>query len=265
MTLRTDNVSFGYGARRVLDQVSLSFEPGITALVGPNAAGKSTLLKCLCDVLTPAGQVSLNGRLIREMSRREISQAVGYLPQTGFSRGELTVFETVLLGLLHNLGWRVSSSDAQSVYSLLDEMSLAPLADRFIGELSGGQAQLVAIAQALIRKPAILLLDEPTSNLDLRRQFEVSSLIRQITKSRSLVTVISMHDLNLAARYADWIAVLKEGEVYAMGTPVEVLTAEMMAEVYDVDAIVNRDGSGVPSIYVSGAGTNLVRDSGARF
>ncbi|HEY0982090.1 MAG TPA: ABC transporter ATP-binding protein, partial [Schlesneria sp.] len=122
-----------------------------------------------------------------------------------------------------------------------------------------------AIAQALIRKPAILLLDEPTSNLDLRRQFEVSSLIRQITKSRSLVTVISMHDLNLAARYADWIAVLKVGEVYAMGTPAEVLTAEMMAEVYDVEAIVSRDGSGVPSIYVSGAGTNLVRDPGARF
>lgn len=252
MTLQASDVSFEYGSRRVLHQVSLSFEPGVTALVGPNAAGKSTLLKCLCGVLTATGQVSLNGRSIRELSRREISQIVGYLPQSGFNRGGLTVFETVLLGRLHQLGWRVSSSDADCVHALLEEMSLTNVAHRMIDELSGGQAQLVAIAQALVRKPSVLLLDEPTSNLDLRRQFEVGSRIQQITKTRNVVTVVSMHDLNLAVRYADSMAVLKEGALYAMGTPTEVLTAEMMADVYQVEADVSQDARGRPTVFVRG-------------
>lgn len=250
MTLRAEEVSFAYGARRILHQITLTFQPGVTALVGPNAAGKSTLLKCLCGVLTPQGRVFLNGRSLRELARREISQAVSYLPQAGFSRGRLTVFETVLLGLLNHLGWRVAASDVQRVRDLLEEMSLTPVADRMIEELSGGQAQLVAIAQALVRKPTILLLDEPTSNLDLRRQFEVSRRIHQITQSRDVVTVISMHDLNLAARYADSIAVLKHGELYAVGSPTEVLTTEMMAEVYEVEADLALDDSGCPTVCV---------------
>ncbi|WP_010585476.1 ABC transporter ATP-binding protein [Schlesneria paludicola] len=252
MTLHAADVSFQYGPRRVLNQVSLSFAPGVTGLVGPNAAGKSTLLKCLCGVLSPTGHISLMGRSIREYSRREISQAIGYLPQAGFHRGGLTVFETVLLGRLHDLSWRISSTDAQCVHSLLEEMALTSVANRMIQELSGGQAQLVAIAQALIRHPSILLLDEPTSNLDLRRQFEICSRIQQITKSRGVITVISLHDLNLAARFADHIAVLRDGAIYAAGTPSDVLTAKMMADVYQVDTEVTHDSSGNPTVFVRG-------------
>lgn len=252
MTLQATNVSFQYGSHRVLHQMSLPFEPGVTALVGPNAAGKSTFLKCLCGILSPTGEVFLNGRSLREYSRRDISRMIGYLPQAGFYRGGLTVFETVLLGRLHDLGWRVSATDTQSVQALLDEMTLTDVANRMIQELSGGQAQLVAIAQALIRNPSVLLLDEPTSNLDLRRQFEVCSRIQQITKSRGVVTVISLHDLNLAARYADRIVVLRDGTTYAVGTPAEVLNTKMMSDVYQVDTEITHDASGRPTVFVRG-------------
>lgn len=252
MTLQAEGLTFGYGARQVFNHVSLLLEPGVTALVGPNAAGKSTLLKCLCGLVSPAGRVTLNGRCLSTFSRRELSQSIGYLPQSSFHRGRLTVFEVVLLGRLYDLSWRVSRSDIKRVQALLDEMSLTSLAGCMIHELSGGQAQLVAIAQALIREPSALLLDEPTSNLDLRYQFEVCSRIREITRVRGMITVISLHDLNLAACYADRIVVLREGTIYTAGTPSQVFTNQMMADVYHVDAEITRDASGLPRIAVRG-------------
>jgi iron complex transport system ATP-binding protein len=253
MTLYARNLVFRYGRREVLREIDLTLEPGLTALVGPNAAGKSTLLKCLCGVLRAAeGFVTLDGRPVQEYPRQELAQRIGYLPQSDFRRGGLTVFETVLLGRLHDLSWRVSSSEIQRVETLLAELSLDSLSGRAIGELSGGQAQLVAIAQVLIRDPAVLLLDEPTSNLDLRRQFEICSRIRDLTDTLGISTLISIHDLHLAARYADRIIVLHQGRIHSSGTPAKILTNEMMADVYQLETEVSLDMLGFPSLRIHG-------------
>ncbi|WP_437229236.1 ABC transporter ATP-binding protein [Planctomicrobium sp. SH661] len=252
MTLQAENLSFSYGSRKALARVSLILEPGVTALVGPNAAGKSTLLKCLSGLLTPVGQVILKGRDLSTLSRREVSKSISYLPQTDFQRGRFTVFETVLLGRLHDLSWRVSSTDIDRVERLLEEMALSSLSDRMLYELSGGQTQMVALAQAMIREPDVLLLDEPTSNLDLRHQLEVCTRIREITRTRNMITVISIHDLHLAARYGDRVVVLREGEVYGAGSPMQMITPRMMAEVYGVDAVVSWDDAGLSRLVVRG-------------
>lgn len=252
MTLQAENLTYGYGFPNVLHQINLILEPGVSALVGPNAAGKSTLLKCLSGILSPVGRVFLNGRDLSTFSRRECSQSISYLPQSDFQRGSLTVFEIVLLGRLHDLSWRVSPSDVDSVQKLLEEMSLDTLASNTIQELSGGQAQLVALAQALIREPTALLLDEPTSNLDLRHQFEVCTQIREMSRSRKMITLISIHDLNVAAHYADRVIVLNQGTIYAVGSPAQVLTRRMMSDVYRVDAEVTQNAIGLPQISVCG-------------
>lgn len=251
-TLQANDVGFCYGTRRVLHNVNLMLEPGVTALVGPNAAGKSTLLKCLCGQLSPKGEITLDGQSLRGLSRRDLSRQIGYLPQTQMQRSRFTVFETILLGRLHELGWRASQSEIERVHDVLEETSLTSLADRETSELSGGQIQMVAIAQALVREPSVLLLDEPTSNLDLRRQLEVCSRIRHLTAARGVCTLMAMHDLNLAARYADHVLVLREGTPYANGTPAQVLTETMLEEVYQVAAQVTLGANGHPSIVIQG-------------
>ncbi len=252
MKLRAKDLSFAYGTRRVLNHVSLELRPGITALVGPNAAGKTTLLKCLGGLLTSNGQITFDARPLTDFSRKDLSRVISYLPQAGINGGSLSVFEVVLLGRLHDLSWRVSAADIARVQVLLEELSLSDLAGRMFRELSGGQAQRVLIAQALIREPAVLLLDEPTSNLDLLHQFEVCTRILELTQSRGMITVVTMHDLNLASRFADQMVVLNAGEIHSVGTPMQVLTPEMMAEVYRVDVEIKTNESGCPHIIVRG-------------
>ncbi|WP_437201256.1 ABC transporter ATP-binding protein [Planctomicrobium sp. SH664] len=252
MKLQAREMSFSYGVQPVLRQINLTLPHGMTALVGPNAAGKSTLLKCLSGLLTPTGAVNFNGQHLANLSRENRARLLSYLPQADLSRGGLTVFETVLLGRLHDLSWRVSAGEIARVQTLLDEFSLTAVAGRRMGELSGGQSQLVALAQALIREPSVLLLDEPTSNLDLRHQFEVCERLCQLTRSRGLTTILSLHDLNLAARFADSVVVLHRGSVYATGTPAEVLTVRTLLEVYGVAADVSVDSAGRPHVTVLG-------------
>jgi iron complex transport system ATP-binding protein len=155
--LETRGLSFAYGATPVLEGIDIRIGPGITAIIGPNAAGKSTLLKCLSGLLKPRGQVSLDGRKLAEFRAEELTRLVSYLPQDSPPRAALTVFETVLLGRLHRLGLHISPQDVRCVEHLLGEMGLVGLASRYIGELSGGQVQMVAIAQALAREPTALL------------------------------------------------------------------------------------------------------------
>ena len=223
--------------------------PGkITATIGPNAAGKTTFFKCIAGLLKPNGFIRLDGVDLREFKKEDITRQVSYLPQETPVNAVLTVFEAVLLARKHTLSWRVSEEDLESVAQVLDDLDIEELSTRFLNELSGGQKQMVSIAQALVREPQILLLDEPTSSLDLQHQLEVLDLVTEVTAEREITTLISVHDLNLAARYAARFVVMDQGEVYASGDAVEVLTAGMLRDVYGVNATVHISGEGIPQI-----------------
>jgi iron complex transport system ATP-binding protein len=247
--LQIENLKFAYNpATPVLKDISMDASPGeITALIGPNAAGKSTLLKCVAGVVKPQGTIKLDGQEITSLNRDDVSKSVSYLPQELSSRAILTVFEAVLLGRLKTLSWRVGDNDLDIVLGVLKDLGIEELASRFLNELSGGQKQMVSIAQTFASEPKILLLDEPVSNLDLRHELEILELITNTTREKNITTVIAIHALSLAARYADKVVVLKGGAVYASGQLETVLTPETVREVYGVNVKVVSDG-GIPQV-----------------
>lgn len=250
MRLEIKDLSFGYGSKPVLENIEMQASPGaITAVIGANAAGKTTLLKCIAGILKPGGGgIVLDGKEMKNLKKDEITKYVSYLPQETSAHAVLTVFEAVLLGRLHSLSWRVSDDALTLVSEVLEDLEIEDLASSYLNELSGGQKQMVSIAQSLVREPKVLLLDEPTSSLDLQHQLEVIDMVRDVTMERKITTIIALHDLNLAARYADKFVVLNKGVVYASGKPASVLTPEMVRYVYGVNATVYTDGDGIPRI-----------------
>ncbi|HOX39791.1 MAG TPA: ABC transporter ATP-binding protein [Candidatus Brocadiia bacterium] len=248
MILEGVNLDFSYGETPALKGVSVTIGGGVTAVIGPNASGKSTLLRCLCGLLRPRGKALLDGVDVARLKAPELARRVSYLSQGFWPQAFLTVFEFVLLGRLHQLSWRVSAVDVDCVNRLLREFGIADLASRRITEVSGGQAQMAAIAQALAREPQVLLLDEPTSNLDMKHQFETGELLRALAGSRGISVVVALHDLNLAARFADVVYVLNDGRVHSSGSPAETLTAEMIASVYGVSARIGFGDDGRPEV-----------------
>ena len=198
----------------------------------------------MCSRIAQAeGNIKLDGKQVSEFKKKDIARYVSYLPQDNSSRAYLTVFEAVLLGRLQTLSWRVGEDDLDVVFKLLKDLEIEELAPRFLDELSGGQKQMVSIAQALVRKPEVPLLDEPINSLDLQHELEILDLIADIARESGITIVIALHDLNLAARYADQLVILKDGQVYASGKPEAILTPEMVESVYGVNArISNGDG-----------------------
>jgi len=251
VTLRVDGLSFGYGSRLVLDGVSLAVLcPGeVTAVVGPNAAGKSTLFRCIAGLLPARASMLLNGQAVRTSEdRRKLRRLVTYLPQEYASMAALTVFEVVLVARQQSASWIVGEAELGQVAGILDELNLDHLALRYLSELSGGQRQMVAVAQALAREPRVLLLDEPTSSLDLQRQLELLHLVRRLASERRMTILVALHDLNLAGRFADRLVMLHHGTVYADGAPADVLTELSLWQVYGVEARVERDQDGFPRV-----------------
>ena len=244
--LEIKNLNFGYGSMPVLKNINMEVAPGrITAILGPNAVGKSTLLRCIAGILKPEGNILLNGKDTWDYGTEDLAGLLSYLSQEGFTRAVLSVFEVVLLGRIKSLSWRVGQNELQIVWEILTDMGLCDLATRFLNELSGGQKQLIAIAQALVREPQVLLLDEPTNNLDLQHQMEILELIRDLTDQRQIATLISLHHLDLAARYADELVVMKDGGIYASGKPRSVLTQELVRDVYGVNARIAAGDDGI--------------------
>lgn len=209
-------------------EVSLAAHPGeILVVIGPNGSGKSSLVKAI------AGLVKHDGQVLFDQAAKRPS-AIGYMAQDIVGRAALTVTEVVLLGRLGRLGLSVHPEDIRAVSRILAEIDLAHLAGRYLGELSGGQRQIAFLAQALAAEPAILLLDEPISALDLRHQLDVLELVRSLTRERRLTTVCVLHDLNAAARFADRLALMHEGRLFAIGAPAEVLTAPIIAAAFEM-------------------------------
>lgn len=245
MKLETSNLSFRYNSHPVLDGINFKIESRITALIGPNAAGKSTLLKCMAGVLDPKGTLALDGNDVKDLKKDELMRSRSYLPQDSKTNACLSVFETLLLGMVHSLSWKVSEEELEAVSNVLGYMGIEELAMKNINELSGGQRQMVFIAQSLIRNPRLLLMDEPTNSLDLQHQLELFEFIQQITKERGMTTIIALHDLNLAARYADNVVLMNKGKIHDFGSPYSVLTQKNIQSVYGINTNISIDADGI--------------------
>ncbi len=230
------NMSFAYSknSRSILNKVGFDIEPGkCIAVLGNNGAGKSTLLKCI-DRICPVkdGVVLVDGQNIHKMSGSEMAQNLAYVPQSTDAIN-MTVFDTILLGRKPYIKWDATSEDKKIVSDIIKKMKLEDFALRSVSQLSGGEAQKVVIARALAQQPKLLLLDEPTSNLDPRNQHEVLQMVRKIAKEHQISVIIIIHDLNLAVRYCDKFLFLKDGEVYSYGG-IETMTPEAIEEVYGI-------------------------------
>jgi iron complex transport system ATP-binding protein len=253
--LEVKNLTFGYKSTPVLNDICMEARPMVTAVIGPNAAGKSTLLKCISGILKPAksnkkstGSILLDGRDMNAYSCDDFLRVVSYLPQDTPSNSVLTVFEAVLLGRMNSLGWKVSDKDIKLTMDAMEKLGIEGLAKFAMSELSGGQKQMVSIAQSIVRKPEVLLMDEPTNSLDLQHQLELFELIKTITGESGMTTIVALHDLNLAARYAGNVVLLNKGRIEATGKPASVITEEMIRDVYCVNARVTTDDEGIPQV-----------------
>ena len=238
MKLSIRGVTFSYGSREVLKDVSFEVQEGeVFSILGVNGSGKSTLLKCISKVLTPKkGTILINNFDIKEMDSSQLPRYVGYVPQK--SNGTyMTVFDTLLLGRKPYIKWEASERDIEIVYKVLKLLGLEEHMWRYTKELSGGELQKVVIGRALVQEPEVLLLDEPTNNLDIKNQLEVMEVIRSISKSEGITSVLVMHDLNLALRYSDKFALLKDGKIYAVGGR-EIITPENIRSVYGIDVYI---------------------------
>ncbi|MGB5158608.1 ABC transporter ATP-binding protein [Desulfobacterium sp. N47] len=235
MMLSVADIEFSYNSHPVVKDISFQLDSGmILGVLGVNGAGKSTLLKCLNKVLSPRkGSVILNQEEILAMKGTEIAKRMAYMPQK-YSEDVLTVFDAVLLGRKPHIRWAASDNDFQIVENILASMNLESFALRPVNSLSGGEMQKVVIARALAQEPKVLLLDEPTSNLDVKNQFDVMGMIRRIVKERELSAVVSIHDLNLALRFADMILMMKHHQVYRFIHKKDV-SPEMIHEVYGIE------------------------------
>jgi len=240
VTLGIDTFGVCYGTAPVIRRFSDTWQGGeVTALIGCNGAGKSTLLKALAGLLPASGSVSLDGACLRP---DECGARIAYMPQETGATSSLTVLEVVLLGRMRSLGMRVPTGLIAEAVSALDAFGLATLQTRRIDEISGGQRQLVFLTQALFRAPRVLLLDEPTAALDLRHQLLVLESLRNLAASTGTIIAMALHDLNLAAQFADRLVALHDGGLRAAGHAEEVLTGPNLMDIYGIEAEVVRVG-----------------------
>ncbi|RWZ52807.1 ABC transporter ATP-binding protein [Labedella phragmitis] len=243
--LTATDLTVGYGDTTIISDLDLDLVAGaITVIVGPNACGKSTLLRSMSRLLPPrSGQVVLDGRSIHGMPAKELARTLGLLPQSPIAPEGITVADLVGRGRHPHQGMftRWSRADDVAVAEALIATDTADLADRAVDELSGGQRQRVWIAMALAQDTDILLLDEPTTFLDVSHQVEVLDLLTDLNRRRGTTIVIVLHDLNLAVRYADHLVAMRDGEVYASGSPETILTPELIESVFGISAAVITD------------------------
>jgi iron complex transport system ATP-binding protein len=252
--LETKQLDAGYESRLVLRALQMNIAAGeVVALVGPNGSGKSTLLRVLGRVLKPrGGSVLLDGRALADWPTRSVAKEMALLPQGPVLSNDMTVEELVWMGRSPHQGLLglPSTADREAVAWAIDETAIESLRGRSVASLSGGERQRAWLAMALAQRPRVLLLDEPTTFLDLKHQLEVLDLIQYLNLEHGLTVVMVLHDLNQAARYAGRVIVLKEGNVFAEGTPADVLTPETLAEVFGVRARVMNGPDGIELVIV---------------
>jgi len=262
--LSVEALRLGYGDRTVVDDLDLAIPPGrVTAIVGANACGKSTLLRSMARLLAPrAGQVVLDGHDLHRLPTRDVARTLGLLPQSPLAPEGIAVGDLVGRGRQphQRMFARWSTGDDEAVTAALEATGTLDLVDRSVDELSGGQRQRVWIAMALAQQTDLLLLDEPTTYLDVSHQIDVLDLLTDLNRNRGTTIVMVLHDLNLAARYADHLVALADGRLHAAGEPAEVLTADAVRTVFGLESHVVPDPvSGRPLVLP--LGRHHVRDT----
>ncbi|NIY74964.1 ABC transporter ATP-binding protein [Thalassospira sp. HF15] len=247
VTLRLEDIGTRYGKVQVVSGVTTpTIQPGtVTAVIGPNAAGKSSLFRRVAGLAQGDGVVDLG-------SHRKERNTICYMPQDTGSTAVLSVYESIILSAKQGSSLRVRGDELARIDDILAALRISELAGRNLGELSGGQRQLVAIAQTLVRDPKILLMDEPTSALDLHRQMEVLSFMRDIAKGQNIIVLIAIHDLNHALQYCDQAMAIRDGRMVAFGPCSDVIDSDLLRDVYQVDGHVELNSLGHPHIVLSG-------------
>ncbi len=253
--LEARDITVKYGSRLAVSKISLTLEPQrVTAIIGPNGAGKSTMLRTLNRGLEPAsGEILLDGRALHSYSRRAIAKRIAVVAQEADLRFPVTVFEFVLGGRYawsSTAGWGWETlHDVAVAQEVVRETQLEDLSSRLMNELSGGERQRAVLARALATEAGVLLLDEPTANLDLAHQATILALVRNRCDSRGTAALVVTHDINLAAEFSDYVLLMKDGKSVAFGRPNEVLTPDLLKEVFAVRVLVDAHPiTGVPRI-----------------
>ena len=252
--LQIRDFNAGYPKRPVIRHLNVPMLPRgkITVLLGPNGSGKSTLLRSLAGLNRAEGQLMLDGHDLMPMPFARRAEQVVYLPQTLPAGVHLHVLESIIVAQRASGGKSKVTEGTDKVMALLRQLGIEHLALSYLDQLSGGQKQLVGLAQSLIRQPSLLLLDEPLSALDLNYQFHVMDLVRKETQKRNIVTVVVVHDINIALRHGDRVLMLKDGHLNADGEPEAVITADSLARVYGVRGRIERCSQGTPQILIDG-------------
>lgn len=246
VSLQLHGLGASYGGRQVLSGIGTPPLPGgqLVALLGPNAAGKSTLFRRIFGLLRGPGEVRVQGATV--------SRPIAYMPQDNGSRPILSVYECILLARMQGRRLKVLPQDHARVERVLALLGVAHLRGRNVGDLSGGQRQMVGAAQALAQEPQILLMDEPTSALDLSRQIDLLTLLRRLTREQGLLIIVALHDLGHALRFSDAAMVIERGRLVACGPTSEVVTEDLLRQVFDVEARIEPCSKGRPQLIVEG-------------
>jgi len=244
------DVSFGYDEEPVIRDINITInEPGLYCIVGPNGVGKSTLIKCMCKILNiTSGDVTINGRSVKEIKHKDIAKYIGYVPVSTGDVFSMSVLETILVGCQNKND--SDESKMRAVYKSMNLLNIGDLSSKNFGELSAGQHQKVAIARGLVQRPKVLILDEPTANLDVKYQVYVTELLRALAEHEKMIVLMISHDLNMSAKYAHKVIMMaKPGIIHQIGDPEDVITKENVEKVYGVHCkIIQDDDYGVPIV-----------------
>lgn len=250
------NVSFGYTPDHLIIQdINLTIEePGLYCIIGPNGVGKSTLVKCVNKILTPtSGNVYIDDEDVLEMHRKDIANYIGYVPVSTNETFAMSVLDTILVGRYNHRTWGSEHRDLEACYRAMKLLRIRNLANRNFNELSAGQHQKVSIARGIVQETPVLILDEPTANLDVKYQVYVTELLRAYAEKKRVAVLTISHDLNITAKYAHKIIMLaRPGVVYRIGSPQEVMTKENIENVYGIACEVH-EHDGYPTIIFGGA------------